>query len=60
LERGYAIVQGADGGVVRDAEKVTVGQQLAVRLAAGRLSVSVGAVDAGAVDRADRRDPDEA
>jgi exodeoxyribonuclease VII large subunit len=45
LERGYAIVQSADGAVVRDAGKVTEGQELSVRLATGRLSVSVGAVD---------------
>jgi exodeoxyribonuclease VII large subunit len=41
LERGYAIVQAGDGAVVRDAAQVTVGQQLAVRLASGRLAVSV-------------------
>jgi exodeoxyribonuclease VII large subunit len=45
LERGYAIVQSADGAVVRDAGKVTAGQDLSVRLASGRLSVAVGAVD---------------
>ncbi|MBR7831114.1 exodeoxyribonuclease VII large subunit [Actinospica sp. MGRD01-02] len=41
LERGYAIVQAQDGAVVRDAAEVAAGQQLGVRLAAGRLSVSV-------------------
>ena len=41
LERGYAIVQANDGAVVRDAAVVTVGQELGVRLAAGRLAVSV-------------------
>jgi exodeoxyribonuclease VII large subunit len=41
LERGYAIVQAADGSVVRDAAEVTTGQELGVRLAAGRLAVSV-------------------
>ena len=43
LERGYAIVQAEDGAVVRDAADVTVGQELGVRLASGRLSVSVSA-----------------
>ena len=41
LERGYAIVQANDGAVVRDAAAVTVGQELGVRLASGRLAVSV-------------------
>ena len=41
LERGYAIVQANDGAVVRDAAAVTVGQDLGVRLASGRLAVSV-------------------
>jgi exodeoxyribonuclease VII large subunit len=41
LERGYAIVQASDGAVVRDAAVVTVGQELGVRLASGRLAVSV-------------------
>jgi exodeoxyribonuclease VII large subunit len=51
LERGYAIVQASDGAVVRDAAVVTVGQELGVRLASGRLAVSVteaGATAAGA------------
>jgi exodeoxyribonuclease VII large subunit len=43
LERGYAIVQSDDGAVVRDAAKVTEGQDLGVRLASGRLTVSVTA-----------------
>lgn len=46
LERGYAIVQDAEGAVVRDAAKVTEGQELGVRLASGRISVAVGAVEA--------------
>ena len=50
LERGYAIVQDADGAVVRDAAKVSQGQELGVRLAAGRLSVSVGSVRAEPAD----------
>jgi exodeoxyribonuclease VII large subunit len=48
LERGYAIVQSADGAVVREAGTVAEGQQLGVRLAAGRLTVSVQTVAAAA------------
>jgi len=50
LERGYAIVQDADGAVVRDAGKVSQGQELRVRLAAGQLGVSVGSVRAEPAD----------
>lgn len=45
LERGYAIVQNTGGEVIRDAAKVTEGQDLSVRLASGRLAVKVGGVD---------------
>ncbi len=38
LERGYAIVLGEDGAIVRDAATVPVGGRLEVRLAQGRLS----------------------
>jgi exodeoxyribonuclease VII large subunit len=48
LERGYAIVQAADGAVVRDAAQVTTGQELGVRLASGRLAVSVATATPGA------------
>jgi exodeoxyribonuclease VII large subunit len=41
LERGYAIVQRPDGAVVREAAAVDPGESLGVRLAAGRLSVTV-------------------
>lgn len=41
LERGYAIVQTAEGGVVKDAKEVAVGTELRVRLAEGRLGVKV-------------------
>jgi exodeoxyribonuclease VII large subunit len=41
LERGYAIVRGPDGRVLRDAADTTVGQPLDVRLAAGTLDVRV-------------------
>jgi exodeoxyribonuclease VII large subunit len=41
LDRGYAIVQRADGAVVRAAEEVGPGDQLRVRLAAGELTATV-------------------
>src|SRR5262249_38024972 len=41
LERGYAIVQDADGAVVSDVESVVTGDRLAVRLARGRIAARV-------------------
>ena len=41
LDRGYAVVQTADGSVLTDAAQAAVGQSLAVRLAAGELHVDV-------------------
>jgi exodeoxyribonuclease VII large subunit len=41
LARGYAVVQQQDGNVVRDAKTVSAGDHLAVRLAEGRLAVTV-------------------
>lgn len=41
LARGYAVVQTASGAVVRDAEQTGSGDHLAVRLAGGRLDVTV-------------------
>ncbi|WP_306204291.1 exodeoxyribonuclease VII large subunit [Actinoplanes sp. RD1] len=41
LERGYAIVQRADGHVVRSAAEVGLGDQLRVRLAEGELHTEV-------------------
>jgi len=41
LSRGYAVVQDVDGHVVADAADVQSGQRLLVRLAAGRLAVTV-------------------
>ncbi|GAA0600358.1 exodeoxyribonuclease VII large subunit [Actinomadura livida] len=41
LERGYAIVQREDGAVVREAAGVAEGERLHVRLAGGRLGVTV-------------------
>jgi exodeoxyribonuclease VII large subunit len=45
LDRGYAVVQRADGAVVRDAAGVQVQEQLGVRLSAGRLVVDVTATE---------------
>ena len=42
LQRGYAIVQRADGHVVRAADEVKPDDQLRVRLAAGEVQVTVG------------------
>ena len=41
LERGYAIVQDADGAAVRGTGQVEVGDPLSVRLHRGRLEVRV-------------------
>jgi exodeoxyribonuclease VII large subunit len=60
LERGYAIVQAEDGAVVRDAADVTVGQELGVRLAAGRLSVSVAATTPSAAAATGAATPEQA
>ncbi|MEV6487340.1 exodeoxyribonuclease VII large subunit [Actinoplanes sp. NPDC051633] len=42
LQRGYAIVQRADGHVVRAADEVKTEEQLRVRLSEGELRVTVG------------------
>ena len=41
LERGYAVVQRADGDVVRDPAEVTGGDRLRVRVARGELAAQV-------------------
>jgi exodeoxyribonuclease VII large subunit len=41
LQRGYAIAQRPDGHVIRAAEEVSPGDELAVRLARGRIGVTV-------------------
>ncbi|HEX6498400.1 MAG TPA: exodeoxyribonuclease VII large subunit [Micromonosporaceae bacterium] len=41
LERGYAIVQRADGVVVRDADQVKPGEAVRIRVARGELSATV-------------------
>ncbi|MGH3386978.1 MAG: exodeoxyribonuclease VII large subunit [Nocardioidaceae bacterium] len=45
LERGYAVLQTADGDAVRDVGQVAVGDALTARVARGRLGVSVDRVD---------------
>jgi exodeoxyribonuclease VII large subunit len=41
LERGYAIVQNADEGVIRSSRQARVGEALRVRLHQGQLGVRV-------------------
>lgn len=41
LERGYAIVQNADEGVIRSSRQARVGEALSVRLHQGQLGVRV-------------------
>lgn len=41
LERGYAVVRGANGGVLRRAEDTAAGEQLNVTLATGHIQVEV-------------------
>ena len=50
LDRGYAVVQRADGAVVRDPADVTAGDALRIRMARGELTATVahrGAGDTG-------------
>ena len=42
LDRGYAVVQTADGSVVRDPADVVLGERLRLRLAAGELGATAG------------------
>jgi exodeoxyribonuclease VII large subunit len=52
LDRGYAVVTGPDGSVTRRAGDLAVGDTIAVRLAAGRLSAAVTEiVTTGEADR---------
>ena len=41
LDRGYAVVQGPDGHVVRDPADVSAGERLRIRVAAGELAADV-------------------
>lgn len=45
LQRGYAIVSSADGGIVRDAAKVESGARLQAQLANGTLQVEVTGIE---------------
>jgi exodeoxyribonuclease VII large subunit len=45
LDRGFAMVQRADGAIVRDAAQVARGESLRIRLAQGRLGVTVEEVE---------------
>ncbi|MFC4696016.1 MULTISPECIES: exodeoxyribonuclease VII large subunit [Geodermatophilus] len=45
LQRGYALVQRADGALVRDPAEVADGERLSVRVAGGRLAVRVDGQD---------------
>lgn len=47
LERGYAVLQRADGHVVRSPEDVAAGDALRARVAAGEFSVRVAGAQAG-------------
>lgn len=42
LERGYAVVQRADGSVLRDPAEVTAGDPLSIRVAGGALGATAG------------------
>ncbi len=41
LERGYAVVQSQDGGIIRSSQQAEPGQQVAIQLAKGRLTAQV-------------------
>jgi exodeoxyribonuclease VII large subunit len=45
LQRGYAIAQSEDGRLLRDAESVSIGDSIRVRLAKGTLSARVESVE---------------
>ena len=46
LDRGYAVVRGSDGRVLRDANDVAAGDRMTVVLARGRLGATVDEVEA--------------
>jgi exodeoxyribonuclease VII large subunit len=46
LQRGYAIAQDKDGHLLRDAHSVSIGDQVSVRLARGRLKARVEGLEA--------------
>ena len=45
LARGYAIINGPDGAIVRKATAVKPGQQVSARLGQGRLNCTVDSTD---------------
>ena len=45
LQRGYAIAQDASGKPVRDAASMSVGDQMSVRVAKGKLNTRVETVE---------------
>jgi exodeoxyribonuclease VII large subunit len=47
LERGYALVTGPDGSLIRDASAAPAGTEIKVRLAAGRLEAQVTRSEGG-------------
>ncbi|HEY3529497.1 MAG TPA: exodeoxyribonuclease VII large subunit [Nocardioides sp.] len=50
LERGYAVVQRAEGGVVTSVGDVTDGMSLSIRVADGRIAASTTGVEADAIE----------
>ena len=42
LSRGYSITRDASGKIIRDADQVSLGDQIMIRLAKGELGASVG------------------
>jgi exodeoxyribonuclease VII large subunit len=56
LDRGYAVVQRADGQVVRTADDVGAGDTVRLRLADGELTADVRAAVPGAASRAEQFD----
>jgi exodeoxyribonuclease VII large subunit len=50
LERGYAVVTGPDGSVLRRAADLSPGDAFSVRLAAGRVAATVTDIDVGEVE----------
>jgi exodeoxyribonuclease VII large subunit len=48
LNRGYALVFAANGGLVKDASQVSVGDEISARLARGRLNARVISTEQGA------------
>uniref|UniRef100_UPI0025EDDEEF exodeoxyribonuclease VII large subunit n=1 Tax=Chamaesiphon sp. GL140_3_metabinner_50 TaxID=2970812 RepID=UPI0025EDDEEF len=47
LQRGYALVRQTNGTLVRDGDRLVVGEELAIQLGRGRVKVNVIEVDRG-------------